>query len=69
MNIRWKVACINWSHPDAPHAVSYALRDGEMVADQFHVTWDDAMERANWWAARTAERSAGSPRIRVERAS
>lgn len=40
---RVKVACINWSYPDAPHALIYVLRDGEAVADQFTSTWVEAM--------------------------
>lgn len=40
---RVKVACINWSHADAPHALIYLLRNGEAVAEQFVDTWADAM--------------------------
>ncbi|TQL46690.1 hypothetical protein FB562_2214 [Homoserinimonas aerilata] len=46
------VACINWNHPDAPHAVSYVLRDGEAIASVYHDTWAEAMHRANELAAR-----------------
>ncbi len=41
------VACINWPHPDAPHAMTYMLRDGEMIAESFHRTWAEAMVRAD----------------------
>jgi hypothetical protein len=41
------VSCINWNHPDAPHATSYMLRDGSAVAVSYHPTWAEAMERAN----------------------
>lgn len=44
---RVKVACINWSHEDAPKAMSYLLRDDEAVATAYHDGWAQAMERAN----------------------
>lgn len=49
---RIKVACINWPHPDAPHAMSYLLRDGEVVGEAYHATWDEAMARADEVASR-----------------
>ncbi|UAJ80175.1 hypothetical protein IT072_03765 [Leifsonia sp. ZF2019] len=49
---RVKVACINWSHADAPKALSYLLRDDEAVAEAYHATWAQAMERANDLARR-----------------
>lgn len=45
--VRIIVACINWTHSDAPHAMSYVLRDGEAVATAYHATWTDAMQRAD----------------------
>ena len=39
MTGRVKVACINWPHPDAPHAASYVLVNGEAVALAYHHTW------------------------------
>lgn len=49
--MRIKVACINWGHPDAPHALSYVLDPilgprGEF----FHATWAEAMDRARMLA-------------------
>ena len=49
-NVRWKGACINWGHPDAPHAISYALIDGHMRGSMYHDTWAQAMERATRYA-------------------
>jgi hypothetical protein len=40
---RWKVACINWSHPDAPHAISYLWDGEEMRTERYWPTWADAM--------------------------
>lgn len=45
--MRVVVACINWTTPDAPHAMSYVLRDGEVLASAYHDTWVEAMVRAN----------------------
>ena len=46
------VACINWGHPDAPHAVSYVLAEGSAIGSVYHDTWDQAMQRANELAVR-----------------
>lgn len=54
---RVKVACINWGHKNAPHAMSYVLRNNELVAEAFHDTWAQAMERANLIAVRLGRRS------------
>ena len=43
---RIKVACINWTHQDAPHATSYVEVGGGAYFIDYHATWDDAMERA-----------------------
>ena len=54
-SLRVVVACINWNHPSpVPHAMSYVLRDGQMVADWYHDTWTDAMEFAVPLARRLA---------------
>lgn len=56
---RVKVACINWGHDSAPKALSYILRDDdEMVAEDYHWSWDEAVERSRRLAASLA-RSAG----------
>lgn len=47
MGDRVKVACINWGHDDAPKALAYVLRDGEALAETFHATWEEALQRAN----------------------
>jgi hypothetical protein len=47
---RWRVACINWSHADAPHAVVYL----EGMFDRYFTTWSEAIE----WADMTARRLA-----------
>lgn len=42
---RWKIACINWSHPDAPHASAYILDPrGSMIASWYFPTWHEAVE-------------------------
>lgn len=43
---RIKVACINWSHKDVPHATSYVQVGASAYFIDYHATWDDAMERA-----------------------
>ena len=54
--IRWKVACINWGKPDAPHALAYAWDGHEMRAQQFFPTWEQALAWANEMAPRTARK-------------
>lgn len=49
--MRVGVACINWTHADAPHAMSFVIRDGDLIAEAYHATWAEAMERANELAA------------------
>jgi len=51
---RWKVACINWPHPDAPHAATYVLIDGEACLTRYHATWGEAM----LWLDRSRDRLA-----------
>lgn len=51
---RFRVACINWSHRDAPHAVAYLMRNGEMVADWFFDTHAEAIAFADDRARRSA---------------
>lgn len=51
---RVKVACINWTHPDAPHALVYVLDSAEgIVAERFFDTWAEAITRATTWFDRT----------------
>ena len=40
---RWKVACINWPHDDAPHAATYVLIDGDARMTRYHATWEEAI--------------------------
>lgn len=40
---RWQVACLNWTTPDAPHALVYCLVDGTAYAERFFATWGDAV--------------------------
>lgn len=35
---RWKVACINWTHPDAPKAIAYRIGVGGWVNWQKYFT-------------------------------
>jgi len=51
---RWKVACINWSHDDAPHACAYLSVNGAAGFDRYFATWSEAIE----WADKTARRFA-----------
>lgn len=41
---RWKLACINWTTPDAPHATTYLLVGGSAEVTRYHDTWADAMQ-------------------------
>lgn len=41
---RWKVACINWTSPDAPRATTYLLIGGAAEATRYHPTWADAIQ-------------------------
>lgn len=46
--VRVKVACINWSHPYAPHAHVHTVNAaGETVATHACDTWAEAMTVAN----------------------
>lgn len=50
--MRVKVACINWTHSGAPHAVTYVMDEKRgMVAESYHDTWTDAMDRAHYLAS------------------
>jgi len=40
---RWKVACINWSYPDAPQALTYHWDGVEMRAEHYWPSWSDAI--------------------------
>jgi hypothetical protein len=50
----WHVACINWSHVGAPHAVAYYIDGGSITYSRYFGEWSDAIE----WAQRTARRFA-----------
>lgn len=41
--VRWRLACINWPHPDAPHAATYLNLAGEAVVFHPHDTFADAV--------------------------
>ena len=40
---RWHIACINWSHPMAPHAVAYFF-EGVESFHKYFATWAEAVE-------------------------
>ena len=40
---RWKVACINWGHSDAPQALTYHWDGVEMRAERYWPSWSDAI--------------------------
>lgn len=40
---RWKVACINWTLPDAPHAMTYLLIGDSAEVTRYHDTWAAAV--------------------------
>lgn len=45
---RWKVACINWTYPDAPHAIAYSVGDdGHMIYSQYFPTHAEAITFAD----------------------
>lgn len=47
---RIKVACINWSHADAPHALAYVLDPAEgIVAERYFDTWPEAIAYTSEW--------------------
>jgi hypothetical protein len=50
---RWVVACINWTHPDAPHAMSYLWDGDEMKGEAYHADWSEAMARVERMQARS----------------
>ncbi|WP_232676705.1 hypothetical protein [Nocardioides sp. R-C-SC26] len=57
---RWRVACINWTHPDAPHAVAYLAidhPDGTKTAEYsaYFTTWTEALGYAVTRARKYAE--------------
>lgn len=57
---RWKVACINWDHATAPHAISYLLVPGaageedDMKHIAYHPKWEMAMARVRRMVASLA---------------
>ena len=50
MNFRWKVACINWSHPDAPHGLTHLLDGDLIVLERFFPTHAEALNFADSFA-------------------
>lgn len=40
---RWRVACINWTAPDASHATTYCAIDDGLAMSQHWGTWADAI--------------------------
>ena len=48
----WQVACINWNHADAPHAVAYYIDGGAIAFTRYFGAWSDAIEWADWQARR-----------------
>jgi len=40
---RWVVACINWSHPDAPHALAYLNTPDGAMHERYFPTWAEAI--------------------------
>lgn len=52
---RWKVACVNWSHPTAPKAIAYLIgKGGSSVFDKQFRTFAEAIAYADR-AARTTK--------------
>ena len=46
--VRVKVACINWGHPDAPHAMTCTVNaGGEYLVTISHDSWAEAMAQAD----------------------
>ena len=56
---RIKVWCINWTHPDAPHAVVGVLRNGELVGDRYFPRWSEAIAYGEDLARRLADAEGG----------
>ncbi|WP_461169288.1 hypothetical protein [Arthrobacter sp. Z1-15] len=55
MKGRWKVACINWGHPTAPHALAYLMTpSGAFGGGKYFATHAEAITYANKQARRTA---------------
>lgn len=40
--LKWRIACINWSHKDAPHGAAYYI-DGDRLHDYYFPTWAEAV--------------------------
>lgn len=61
---RWIIACINWSHPDAPHAALVRVGpDGYFDAEFYLPTFADAWAKADEIRAMSAK--ARSARLEV----
>ena len=50
---RWKVACINWGHPTAPHATAYLMGGEGMIFNRYFATHAEAITYADKQARRT----------------
>lgn len=44
---RVKVWCINWPHPDAPHAAVHVIHKGELGMGAYFATWTEAIDFAD----------------------
>ena len=56
MKGRWKVACINWSSPDAPHAAAYLVGpDGSAIFVCYFPIHAEAIAFADKHARKTAD--------------
>lgn len=42
---RWKIACINWGHPDTVKFMSYVAFDGAAKLAEYHYTHAEALAR------------------------
>lgn len=52
---RWRVACINWSHPTAPHATAYLIDiNGLLRYGEYFATHAEAITYADKQARRGA---------------
>ena len=53
-NGRWQIACINWGHEVAPHAMTYLLVDDSAECTAYHETFGDAIRWLERFHARTS---------------
>lgn len=52
---RWKIACINWGHPDTVKFMSYVAVDNAAKLTQFHYTHSEAFARVEAGTAALAK--------------